>query len=235
MKKTTRKKRHSYRRKHKTRIRWGRILSCLIAIVLLLALFGNTLYQNILYPFLIQPFTVIEAVYPDEVYGVPVVTSIIPEGRQNRPGIKRTIQHIVIHETDNTASTANAKNHNDYLCKNKNVETSWHYTVDDHEIYHNLPDDEVGWHASDGLEKNGGNLNGIGIEICVNDGSDFDTTLDNTARLVAYLLNAYRLDREDITQHHDYTSKNCPRTLRDTGQWDDFLELVDYYRKTAAS
>ena len=42
---------------------------------------------------------------------------------------------------------------------------SWHYTVDDHEIYHHLPDDETAYHAGDGMEKNGGNMNGIGIEM----------------------------------------------------------------------
>ena len=35
-------------------------------------------------------------------------------------------------------------------------------------IYHHLPDDETAYHAGDGMEKNGGNMNGIGIEMCVN-------------------------------------------------------------------
>ena len=77
----------------------------------------------------------------------------------------RDIKYIVIHETDNFKAGADAKAHNDFLLSQANTqELSWHYTVDDHEIYHNLPDDEAAYHASDHLKQDGGNLNGIGID-----------------------------------------------------------------------
>ena len=99
---------------------------------------------------------------------IPVMTDFLPEGTRARPGQKREIRYLVIHETDNTGTGANAAAHNSFIHQNANAEegiVSWHYTVDDHEIYHHLPDDETAYHAGDGMEKNGGNMNGIGIEM----------------------------------------------------------------------
>ena len=64
---------------------------------------------------------------------------------------------------------------------------SWHYTVDDHEIYHHLPDDEPGYHAGDLMEADGGNMNGVGIEMCVNEDGNYEQTLVNAERLCARL------------------------------------------------
>lgn len=213
------------KRRKKRRIRWNRVLILLLAIFLVL----YALYYWVVDPILDYYTTPIVAVEPTEVYGVPVTTDFLEEGAFNRPGIKREIKYIVIHETGNSDYGSTAKNHSVYLHKYSDVTNSWHYTVDDTEIYHHLPDDEVGWHASDGLEENGGNLNGIGIEICVNEEGDFDQAVENAAKLTAYLMHAYRLDMDDIKQHADFTKKNCPETLRNTGQWDDFLELVKKY------
>ena len=53
-----------------------------------------------------------------------------------------------------------------------------------------LPDQEVGWHAGDKMTENGGNMTGIGIELCVNEGNDFDKTMENAAALCAELMKA---------------------------------------------
>jgi N-acetyl-anhydromuramyl-L-alanine amidase AmpD len=176
-----------------------------------------------------------EPVYPDAVYGVPVHTVLMPEELEARTGVKRTIRYIVVHETGNTAAGADAKSHSDYLTGGKGGETSWHYTVDDHEIYHHVPDDEVAWHAGDTKDPEGGNAHGIGIELCVNSDGNFEKTLDNGAKLVAYLLRAYHLDLDAVTQHADYMEKNCPQTLRDTGRWEEFLSTVEAYYKAHAT
>lgn len=172
-----------------------------------------------------------EAIYPERIGSVAVITDLIPSDYAGRTGIKRTIKWIVIHETGNTAASATAENHNAFLHgeKQMNNTTSWHYTVDDHEIYHHLPDDEVGYHASDQLTPDGGNACGIGIEICVNDGGDYQQAVDNAARLTAYLLDSYDLGLKAVKQHGDFTNKNCPERLREGEHWKEFLKQVKQY------
>ena len=158
---------------------------------------------------------------------IPVVRSYLPEGSASRPGIKRDIKFVVIHETDNFSAGAGAKAHNAFLLTNADTqELSWHYTVDDHEIYHNLPDDEAAYHASDHLEKNGGNLNGIGVELCVNEDGDYERTLENGAQLTATLLYEYGLKLRDVKRHQDFSGKECPARLIHEGLWDAFLDRV---------
>lgn len=129
-----------------------------------------------------------EGVQLQQVNGIDVVHDYIPQGHQNRPQIQREIRWIVIHETDNEAASADAWHHNEYLKTNETDINSWHYTVDDHSIYHALPDEEVGWHAGDKMTEGGGNMTGIGIELCVNEGNDFEKTLENAAALCAELM-----------------------------------------------
>lgn len=165
----------------------------------------------------------------DNVMGIPVTYDYIPENSGGRPGIRRKIKYVVIHETANHRSGANASAHSLYLQKGGDGSTSWHYTVDDHEIYHHVPDSEVAWHAGDKLKSPGGNLNGIGIELCVNDDGDFEKTFQNGAKLTAFLLNEYSLGIENVKQHYDFNGKNCPMTIRETDRWQDFLSLTEEY------
>lgn len=172
------------------------------------------------------------SVFPNELYGsVPVYTDLVASNTVGRPGIKRKIKYIVIHETANTNVGSNAANHSKFLQEGGNGAVSWHYTVDDREVYHHIPDDEVAWHASDGRKENGGNINGIGIELCVNADGDFEKTLDNGAKLTAYLLRTYKLGIDAVKQHGDFVSKNCPQHIRDDGRWDEFLTRVSDYLK----
>ena len=168
-----------------------------------------------------------EAVLIERAADLVIVQDEIPPGHQNRPQIIRQIRWIVIHETDNTAASADALHHGEYLRTNETDVNSWHYTVDDHTIVHSLPDNEVGWHAGDQLEENGGNLNGIGIELCVNEGNDFEKTLDNAAALCAELIRAYHLRVEDIRTHQDFSGKHCPRQLLDQQRMDEFRQKVE--------
>ena len=130
-----------------------------------------------------------------EIEAIPVITDCIPKNTQGRPGYLRKIKYIVIHETGNSGKNANAASHNNYIhTEADNQQKSWHYTVDDQEIYYHIPDNEIAFHAGDGLKKGGGNVNGIGIEMCINPESDYELTLKNTAKLTAMLLEAYNLD-----------------------------------------
>lgn len=164
---------------------------------------------------------------PERIAGIPVHTQYIPEDSQARSGRKREIHYIVIHETDNTGAHATAKAHSEYLQENCwKEQKSWHYTVDDHEIWHHLPDKEVGYHAGDSSWKEGGNRNGIGIELCVNQGGNFDQTMRNAAQLTAYLLLKYHLTIDAVKKHQDFSGKICPSTIIETNRWQEFLNLV---------
>lgn len=158
---------------------------------------------------------------------IPVIEEFIEEGAVARTGIKREIKYIVIHETDNFAAGANAAAHDVFIRQNGATNAlSWHYTVDQSEIYHHLPDDEAAYHAGDHLDKDGGNLNGIGIEMCVNEDNDYEKTLDNTAELCAALMLSYDLTPRALRKHEDFSGKVCPARLINEGRWDEFAEKV---------
>lgn len=173
---------------------------------------------------------------------VNIIEDIIPQkGGKVRPGDVRQKKWIVIHETGNSSKGADAKNHSTYLknlAKANTTYVSWHYTVDDHAIYHHIPDNEIAYHASDGRVEGGGNMASIGIEICVNSDGNFDKARDNAAWLTAKLLKEHNLTIGAVKQHHDFApdGKNCPQTIRDKGLWNNFLQAVQkYYGVTNSS
>ena len=160
---------------------------------------------------------------------LPVHEDFLAEGSKTRPGQKREIKYLVIHETDNFSAGANSSAHNAILHNITNDEelSSWHYTVDDKEVYHHLPDDENAFHAGDGMEKNSGNMNGIGIEMCVNEDGDYEKTLKNTEKLCARLLLEYDLKPKALRKHEDFSGKVCPAKLIGANRWDEFCDAVE--------
>ena len=166
-----------------------------------------------------------------DIDGIPLYTDFLDEAWRGRTGETRRIKWLVIHETDNFAAGADAAMHNRYLHSEEQKDTplSWHYTVDDHQIYHHLPDGERGYHASDSGTSGGGNDCGIGIEICVNKDGNYEQAVDNAAHLAAELLNRYHLDISDVKQHGDFTSKNCPERLREGDNYEQFLQKIKEY------
>ena len=74
----------------------------------------------------------------------------------------------------------------------------------------------------------GGNSNSIGIESCVNKGSDLWWTWQRTAQLVAKLLVDNELDLNRVVGHHFYTAKDCPQPMleNDLEIWNEFMALV---------
>ena len=155
---------------------------------------------------------------------VSIIEQIIPSTNANRPGGNYTKSYITIHETGNKAAGAGAKNHANWLSNGANGEIGYHYTVDDHEIYHHIPDNEKAWHAGDGAGGTG-NLHSIGIELCVNTDGDFEQTKKNAAWLVAKLMEDYSIPIGSVVQHNHWSGKNCPQTIRETGTWEAFLAL----------
>lgn len=166
-------------------------------------------------------------------YTPEIIDNFISESSAVRPGVVVEKQYIVIHNTGNYSASANASAHDKYiqgLENNPDRKVSWHYTVDDTEIYHHLPDNETAWHAGDGSDGNG-NKYGIGIEICVNgfpgvyEGEEYEAWLaqfmkavKNASYLTAKLMIENNIDIDHVMQHYDFApeKKNCPMQMRYT-------------------
>ncbi len=76
----------------------------------------------------------------------------------------------------------------------------------------------------------GGNNNSIGIESCVNVGTDLWLTWQRTAQLVGKLMIENNFDINRIKMHNTFSGKNCPQPmLEDNGEiWHEFVKLVQF-------
>lgn len=253
----------------------------------------------------------------------------------NRPGSKKeSTEYIVVHDTASSAKTADEYAHARYV-SNGGGGTSWHYSVGDKASIHQIPDDEVAYHAGDSLmvrfelfntgvkgkelnpnveiidgyyylnnqkttilapvvsyiynnnklvyasdgviqstkapdnarenelmrplvttdindaglrvdlidgmyymgptyynatykyvANRGGNLNSIGIETMLNEGSNLIKTWHRCAKLVAHLLVENNLDISRVKPHHFFSGKPCPMTMRNNGFYNYFMDCV---------
>jgi N-acetylmuramoyl-L-alanine amidase len=181
---------------------------------------------------------------------VPVSTGIRPgEGFDPHPeGITQynpyNVYWVVVHDTANTNPGAGALAHANYLYSNAMAGTelwvSWHFTMDDKEVYQHLPEIERGYHAGDGSTlpgqgtyAGGGNRNGIGIEMGVNQDADVYRIWQRTAKLANQLLVKYNLPSDHMKYHVDFSGKNCPQTLRNAGLIPLFEKMADVEYKVA--
>ena len=165
---------------------------------------------------------------------VPIIVDLVPKSK--RPGYAMKPEYLTIHQTGNTNPGTDAKMHNRYVHNNA-PNPSWHFTVDDKEIYQHLPLNENGWHASDGT--NGpGNRKSIAIEICVNRDGNLAKAEANAAWLAAKLIkevNTLKPFPACMKQHYDWSKKNCPAQIRGRKNgWANFLAAVEAHLKTEA-
>lgn len=173
-----------------------------------------------------------------------------------RTGImKKSTEYICVHDTAGASPTHTALQFaQGQVQKNNNPQNteyiSWHFTVGTDGIYQALPLDEVGYHAGDGSREygtiwysstygkadciGGGNRNSIGIESCINHGTDYNDTMRKLAKLVAELILQYNLSIDRIKQHWHFSGKDCPGVIRHCNRWEEFLDLVrlEYFAKT---
>ncbi|EEL69757.1 MULTISPECIES: S-layer homology domain-containing protein [Bacillus] len=168
-----------------------------------------------------------------DIYGVPLKEMIVPTGNENiRPGYAMKPKYITIHETDNYSVGANARNHAQYLYSQATGTTdrsaSWHFTVDDKEIYQHLPLNENGWHAGDGAEGTG-NRESIAIEIAVNQDGDYNKAVENARKLAAYLMGELNIPVENVKKHQFWSGKNCPAIMIKNNAWEPFLQGTKAY------
>ncbi|MED0990326.1 S-layer homology domain-containing protein [Bacillus nitratireducens] len=168
-----------------------------------------------------------------DIYGIPLKEMIVPTGNENiRPGYAMKPKYITIHETDNYSIGANARNHAQYLYSQATGTTdrsaSWHFTVDDKEIYQHLPLNENGWHAGDGAEGTG-NRESIAIEIAVNQDGDYNKAVENARKLAAYLMGELNIPLENVKKHQFWSGKNCPAIMIKNNAWEPFLQGTKAY------
>lgn len=133
-------------------------------------------------------------------------------------------KYIVIHSTGNTAS---AKNENANTVNNDHGGIGAHYSVDEKDIYHTLQDVKKIYHCGTGRYYHQKhplcrNSNSIGIEMCQKDmkGTIAPETIDNTAKLVQYLMKKHNIPRENVIRHYDVVSKQCPVAYAGTKEKD---------------
>lgn len=176
-----------------------------------------------------------------DVFGVKVKVNMVkPKGKRN----VRTLTplkapfDIVVHNTANTAPTADAENHAKYLQNlevNDSQYVSWHFTVDENSIVQHLPLNERGYHAGDGGGR--GNANGIGIEICEN--GNYKKAEENAIKLIIFLQKHLAIPNSRVNPHRKYSpvKKLCPRRiLRSQAtwvqDWANFLARIDKARSS---
>ena len=144
---------------------------------------------------------------------------------------KRTsaIKYIVIHDTGNKSSGANADAHFKYF-NGGNRNSSADFFVDDTKIlqindYHKY----YTYQCGDGKGKYGiTNQNSIGIEICVNSDGDYNKAYDNAVELTKKLMEELNIRIENVVRHYDASRKNCPASMSGDSWrlWSNFKNLL---------
>lgn len=75
---------------------------------------------------------------------------------------------------------------------------------------------EIGWHAGDGSVVDGGNMTSIAFEVVMNESKTSDEkAMDNTARMVAWLLKKYNLTVNDVVTHTYWVNKSAGNKFGD--------------------
>ena len=161
---------------------------------------------------------------------VNIIEKIAPANSKCRPGYQRTgFLGVTIHNTGNPVKGAGARNHAAYLSGDgQKNQVSYHYVIDDKDIYKCIPENEVAWHAGDGAGS--GNYKTIAIEICMNPDSDLLVATNNAAELAADTLkrNGITTVQGHLFQHNHWSGKNCPSEIR-AGRpydWTAFMSKV---------
>jgi len=138
-------------------------------------------------------------------------------------GKGNTKKYIVVHETDNTRSGADADAHARLQYNGNSRSASWQYTVDDKEAVQSFEHTWRCWAAG----SNKGNNEGIQVETCVNADGNYLKAVQNTAELVAKIMKDEGIPINNVVQHNHFSGKNCPNQMR-AGKvsWSQFIAMV---------
>lgn len=158
-----------------------------------------------------------------------VTVDILPKGKVSTHD-KNSQTSITIHNTGNWEVPA--ENFNRAIANNnkgEGREASWHFTVDDKEIYQHIDTAHEAWHTGVGAK---GNETSIGIEITMwKNEAKQKKAEDNAIALVRHLMaNIKQIGYEDIKTHQMWSGKYCPYVIlsRPNG-WNLFMQRVRAY------
>lgn len=149
----------------------------------------------------------------------------------------QTPVYIVIHNTDNYAQGANAKAHAKAQHDGNFKGYSAHVFVDDTEAYQALPYDRGAWHV--GVNYGGrlfgtvNNRNAVGIEMCVQEGYNYEKAFQNTVQICKQIMKQLGIPADRVVQHYDVCAKNCPSAIRAKCDWNRFKQLIGAKTTTA--
>ena len=139
------------------------------------------------------------------------------------------IMYIVIHDTGNTDSGADAVRHYNYF-NGGNRGSSADFFVDDKQVLQvNDYERYYTWHCGDGHGKYGiSNNNSVGIEICINSDGDYNKAVQNAVELTQYLMGILNIDINHVVRHYDASRKNCPQSMSGNGwsKWAEFKKKL---------
>ena len=161
---------------------------------------------------------------------VEIKQQLVPEQhRKATYGIGNPVKKMVIHQTGNTAKGAGAKVHADL--QSRGYGASWHIQSDDKEIIQSWPFTYRLWHASTGQASNGGNMVGIGWEICINSDGNYLKSLEIAALGIAKVMKQEGIPMSQLTTHNaeDPKNKYCPAQIlagKDGVNWTTFKAMV---------
>ena len=139
---------------------------------------------------------------------------------------------LVVHQTGNTSKGADAKMHANYQHNGAGGrQASWHIQSDDKVIIQSYPFDYKCFHASTGDAPNGGNMTGIGWEICINSDGNYIKSIELAAEGIAQVMKQEGIPMSGLVRHHDEDPKKqrCPQQLmegKDGVTWDKFKSMV---------
>lgn len=139
---------------------------------------------------------------------------------QNYYPEKNQRNYITIHETANTGVGADADAHANFI--NNGSQETWHYTVDDTKAVQHFLHTTSCWHGG----TYNGNVQSIGIEMCVNSDGNYKKTLQNAIELVKIIQGQENIGTDYVVQHHYWSGKNCPTLLREGTHgmtWNQFI------------
>jgi N-acetylmuramoyl-L-alanine amidase len=146
---------------------------------------------------------------------------LIPSSNtKTRPKTPMNPKYITVHTTANKSKGANALAHANLQYKGNVRVASWHYTIDEKEIYQSVPTNEVAYHAG----TSAGNRQSIGIEICVNSDGNFEKAKENAIWLIRYLMDKHDIPISHVVPHKFWSGKDCPQEI--LPYWDKFIDQI---------
>src|SRR5215469_3932934 len=185
-----------------------------------------------------------------------IIEKLLTVNQYSRPG-RRLVEcrAVILHYVGvNNQRALTVWNYFEKTCPQEKRHASTQYIIElNGDIYHAIPDNEVGWHCGSSAvdpvsgkiytdwarrkfghfvsdpTKNSPNYCTIGIELCIDQKGNFTSeTLNAAVELVAKLLQENNLTTEDIGHHKLVVGwKDCPMPwVKEPALFDEFKDRV---------